>query len=55
MLAHLADVFTHMNDLNVFLQGKEMNILKCCKNFNAFEENLSLCCQWVERANISNL
>lgn len=37
MLAYFSDMFTHMNDLSASIQGKTINMLKCCKNLNAFK------------------
>ena len=54
MLAYLADIFTCMNDLSVSLQGKQINILKCCEKLNAFKEKLFLWRRRVERGNLSN-
>ncbi|CAM1323965.1 ZBED8 (predicted) [Pycnogonum litorale] len=54
MLAYLTDIFTRMNDLSVSLQGKNINILKCCEKLNAFKEKLPLWCRRVKRGNLSN-
>ncbi|XP_076329566.1 protein FAM200C-like [Tachypleus tridentatus] len=47
MLAYLSDIFTRMSGLSVSLQGKNINILKCC-------ERLHLRCRRVKRGNLSN-
>ena len=38
----LADVFGHINALNVLLQRKNVNLIFCCEKVHAFMEKLSL-------------
>ncbi len=54
MLAYLSDIFIHMNDLNLSIQGKNINILKWCEKLNAFKEKLSLWHRRVKKGNLSN-
>lgn len=54
MLAYLGDIFSRMNDLSVSMQGKNVNILKCCEKLKAFKEKLHLWCRRVKRGNLSN-
>ena len=54
MLAYLSDIFSRMNDLSVSMQGKNINILKCCEKLNVFKEKLNLWCRRIKRGNLSN-
>ena len=54
MLAYLSDIFTRMNDLSVFMQGKNVSILKCREKLNAFKEKLQLWCRRVRRGIFSH-
>ena len=46
ILPCLADIFGHLNALNVLLEGKNTNLIFCCEKIQHFEEKLSL---WKER------
>ena len=54
ILAYLSDIFSRLNDMNISMQGINVNILKCRKIINAFKKKLNLWCQRVKRGNISN-
>lgn len=54
MLAYLSDIFSRMNDLNISMQGENVNILTCCEKINSFKEKLQLWCRRVRRGNLSN-
>jgi oligoribonuclease NrnB/cAMP/cGMP phosphodiesterase (DHH superfamily) len=45
-LAYLSDIFSHLNDLNISLQGHENNILIMSDNVNAFIKKLGI---WIIR------
>ena len=51
-LAHLADVFTALNELNRSLQGRGISILVACEKLSAFKEKLL---QWTRRIKKGNL
>ncbi|XP_068246892.1 protein FAM200C-like [Palaemon carinicauda] len=52
MLAYLTDVFSALNELNLSLQGRGLNILPASEKFAAFKEKLVL---WVKRVKMGNL
>ena len=54
MLAYLSGIFTCINDLSIFMQGKNISNSKCREKLNAFNEKLHLCCQKVRRGNVSH-
>ena len=41
-LAYLSDVFTHLNDLNISIQGKGTNMITGRKKISAFTSKLSI-------------
>jgi hypothetical protein len=45
-LAYLSDIFSHFNDLNISLQGREKNILIMSDKVNAFIKKLGI---WIIR------
>lgn len=52
LLAYLADVFSHLNDLNVNLQGRDKNILLMTDKVHAFIKKLDI---WIIRLQSKNL
>ena len=51
-LAYLADVFTTLNELNRFPQGRGISILDACEELSAFKNKLLL---WIRRIKKENL
>jgi hypothetical protein len=45
-LAYLADIFSHLNDLNISLQGSEVTVLDANDKIAAFQQKLAL---WKRR------
>ena len=41
-LAYLADIFEHLNELNIKMQGRNENILTCSDKLKGFKEKLEL-------------
>ena len=54
MLVYLSEIVTHMNDLSISMQGKNINILKCHKKLNVFKEKLHLWCLQFKKGNLLN-
>ena len=52
MTGYLADIFHHLNELNLSQQGKEMNMVKAFKKLKSFITKLPL---WSRRAQGGNL
>ncbi len=52
-LAYTSDIFSHMNDVSILLQGRNINILYCKEKLNAFKEKLSLWKRQIENSNYS--
>ncbi|XP_068214453.1 protein FAM200C-like [Palaemon carinicauda] len=52
MLAYLADVFSALNELNLSLQGRGLNIMTAREKLAAFKEKLVL---WIKRVKMGNL
>ena len=53
-LAYLADIFSHLNDLCVSLQGREVNILLAIDAVNGFKAKLPLWIRRLEKKNYMN-
>ncbi|KAJ4924388.1 hypothetical protein JOQ06_000628, partial [Pogonophryne albipinna] len=51
-LAYLADIFSHLNDLNIRMQGKNENILTATDKLNGFRSKLRLWQNKVAKKNI---
>ena len=41
-LSYLADIFSHLNDLNMFMQGMYANHILCTEKIEAFKKKLAL-------------
>ncbi|XP_051784720.1 protein ZBED8-like [Erpetoichthys calabaricus] len=54
LLAYLADIFQHLNDLNCSIQGKEMNIVTTCDKLRAFRNKLLLWSLRIQNKNVAN-
>ena len=54
MRAYLADIFLHLNELNLLLQGKEMIMVKVPKKQKSFITKLPLWSRWVQGGNLAN-
>ena len=52
MIAYLADIFYHLNELNLLLQGKGMNMIKASEKLKSFIGKLPL---WSRRLQGGNL
>ena len=53
-VAYLADVFALLNELNLSLQGRDMNILRAQEKLNAFLSKLGLWSRRVAAGNFAN-
>ena len=54
MTAYLADIFNHLNELNLSLQGKEMNMVKASEKLKSFIAKLPLWSRRVQSGNLAN-
>ena len=50
-LPYLSNVFTHLNDLNIFIQGKGINMITGREKISAFTSKLSI---WKNRIDCEN-
>jgi hypothetical protein len=53
-LAYLADIFSHLNDLNISLQGSEVTVLDANEKIAAFHQKLALWKRRVAKDNHAN-
>jgi hypothetical protein len=53
-LAHLADIFSHLNDLNISLQGSEVTVLDANEKTAAFQQKLAIWKRRVAKVNYAN-
>ena len=53
-LSYLADTFSHLNDLNMFMQGMCANHFLCTQKIEAFKKKLALWKRQVEGENVAN-
>ena len=53
-LAYLADIFTHLNELNLSTQGFNKNIIEARETLSAFLEKLKIWNRRVENSNFAN-
>ncbi|KAL4084165.1 hypothetical protein QTP88_027998 [Uroleucon formosanum] len=51
-LAYLTDIFSHLNEINISIQGKEVTIMDASEKINAFVSKISL---WKRRLQSENL
>ena len=54
MTAYLADIFHHLNELNLSLQGKGMNMVKVHKQLKFFIGKLPLWSCLLQGGNLAN-
>jgi hypothetical protein len=54
-LAYLADIFNHMNEINLSIQGTEDTIINATENLQAFLAKLSVWKKRVEADIVANL
>ena len=54
MTAYLADIFHHLNEMNLSLQGKEMNMVKASKKLKSFVSKLPFWSCWLQGGNLAN-
>jgi len=47
----MADIFEHLNKLNIKMQGKNENILKCSDKLKGLKEKNSTLENWVNTGN----
>ena len=53
-LSYLADIFSHLNDLNMFMQGMYANNILCTEKIEAFKKKLALWKRRVEGGSVGN-
>ena len=54
MTVYLADIFHHLNELNLSLQGKEMNMVKAFEKLKSFICKVSLWSRRLQDGNLAN-
>lgn len=50
--AFLANIFKHLNQLNLFVQGKNQNLIILIHKLAVFKERLLI---WIRRVNVNNV
>ena len=53
-LAYLVDIFTHLNKLNILMQGSSTNIITAREKLSAFTEKLTIWISRVQNGNFAN-
>ena len=53
-LFYFADIFSHLNDLSMSMQGMYTNHILCTEKFEAFKKKLTLWKHQVERGSVGN-
>ncbi|KAK4306643.1 hypothetical protein Pmani_021537 [Petrolisthes manimaculis] len=53
-LAYLADVFKHLNELNISIQGTGMNMITAREKLSAFTQKLPIWIKRIEKGNVAN-
>ena len=53
-LSYLAEIFSHLNNLNMFIQGMYANRILCTEMIEAFQKKLGLWKRRVERKSMGN-
>ena len=53
-LAYLSDIFTHLNNLNISMQGKGINMITGRRKISAFTSKLSICKNRIDCENYAN-
>ena len=54
MTSYLADIFHHLNELNLSLQGKGMNIVKASKKLKSFIDKLPFRIRQLQGGDVVN-
>ncbi|OAF66364.1 hypothetical protein A3Q56_05923 [Intoshia linei] len=54
-LAYLTDIFCKLNDVNIFLQSKNMNVILAYEKLNVFKDKISLWEDNIKHENVSRL
>ena len=55
VVAYIADVMYHVNELNLSLQGQQKNMITGCEKLKAFKLKLSLWSSRITKDNLANL
>ena len=53
-VAYIADVMHHLNELNLSLQGQQINVVTACEKVKAFKLKLSLWSRRIDNGNLAN-
>ena len=53
-VAYIADVMHHLNELNLSLQGQQINVVTAYEKVKAFKLKLSLWSRRIEKGNLAN-
>ncbi|KAK4311012.1 hypothetical protein Pmani_017467 [Petrolisthes manimaculis] len=53
-LAYLADVFKHLNELNISIQGTGMNMITAREKLSSFTQKLPIWIKRIEKGNVAN-
>ena len=53
-VAYIADVMHHLNELNLSLQGQQINVVTACEKVKAFKLKLSLWSRRIGNGNLAN-
>ena len=53
-LAYLVDIFSHLNEINLSIQGFDVTVMEASKKIKGFHDNLSLWKKRLETENYSN-
>ena len=54
-MAYIADIMYHLNELNLSLQGQQMNVITACEKLKAFKLKLYLWSSRIAKDNLANL
>ena len=53
-VAYIADAMHHLNELNLSLQGQQINVVTACEKVKAFKLKLSLWSRRIDNGNLAN-
>jgi hypothetical protein len=53
-VAYLSDIFSHLNDFSISLQGSEVTVLDANEKITAFQQKLALWKRRVAKDNYAN-
>ena len=54
-MAYIADIIYNLNELNLSLQGQQINVITACEKLKAFKLKLSLWSRRIAKDNVANL